>query len=394
MEEFVKSIKAFLYDRTTSPLFGAYATAWCCWNYRVIVAVLNGDTGLESKMKFIDDYFGVVTYQIGSNNYYVWGQVIHGILGPILLTLLYLFIYPLLAKPVYEHSLGKQKELREIKQSIENQRLLTVEESRKIMTEIEQVRYKAEKDVQERDDRIRVLVETVNALETKQLSVAVASTTEPAKLASNISFSLEDFSEQVQGRVAERPDGEFQLSQLFSKDDWKSLSLRSKNERGKLFRQMVERGDFVNVSLLKKGSGNQLIYLKKSASSSNELPKFEDMLTQKYSKDFSKSKDLPIDLIKKIATYFVNNNIGEEMYEVIYSMAYLERDIATSEFYEGFSPSLSQIEVDHILKKLKDKGIIGIGDFGKNRLSDKGKEIAVESGLTSFIKRLKKNRGE
>jgi len=58
MDDIFKSIKAFLYDRVASPLFGAFVTAWSIWNYRVISILLSdenelkGTEGLKNKQLF------------------------------------------------------------------------------------------------------------------------------------------------------------------------------------------------------------------------------------------------------------------------------------------------------------------------------------------------------
>lgn len=87
-----------------------------------------------------------------------------------MLTLSYIYIYPLLAKPVYEHSLKKQKALREIKQQEENNRLLSVEESREIYRQLSSLQAENLKETEDHAKQILALTQTINDLESQQPS--------------------------------------------------------------------------------------------------------------------------------------------------------------------------------------------------------------------------------
>lgn len=131
MHDILESIKAYLYDRSSSPLFGAFVLSWSAWNYRVIASVLSSDP-LSAKFAVIDKVFGSIDFGIAGNHFWLSGRLVNGFLIPLIATLFYIYVYPRLAKPVFEYSLNRQKELREIKQVAENDRLLTVEESREL----------------------------------------------------------------------------------------------------------------------------------------------------------------------------------------------------------------------------------------------------------------------
>lgn len=47
-EDTVKSIKAYLYDKTVSPLCGAFIVSWLLWNHRFVLAIIFGD-GIQEK---------------------------------------------------------------------------------------------------------------------------------------------------------------------------------------------------------------------------------------------------------------------------------------------------------------------------------------------------------
>lgn len=122
LEEFEKSVKATLYDRLASPLIGSYVTAWCVFNYKIILIILS-DLQYTQKSEYIDALFTPWW------NY----PVRYGI--PLLWSAFYIFAYPHAAKFVFRKWQKYIKAKRDIKHEIEGTRLLTLEESEAIRTE-------------------------------------------------------------------------------------------------------------------------------------------------------------------------------------------------------------------------------------------------------------------
>jgi len=122
----ITSIKATLYDRASSPLFGAFVLAWCIWNYRVIAILFSGED-INIQFAAIDHRFALLIVPYIN---FELGLILHGLLIPMGIALFYIFLYPRLSIPVYERSLEDQKELRRLKQEKEDNELLSVEESR------------------------------------------------------------------------------------------------------------------------------------------------------------------------------------------------------------------------------------------------------------------------
>lgn len=391
MDEAFKSIKAFLYDRAVSPLFSAYIAAWSAWNYRVIAALLDGDASFSEKMAFIDNYFGVVIYQINGQPHYVWGQVVHGIFGPILLTLVYLYIYPLVAKPVYEHSLSKQKELKDIKQKVENARLLTVEESRNLIKETEQLRFKANEEAKRFSERIAGLTETINSLESSQNSIPLSNTKGSLVEAEKPGVGTERFSNLVKNKVEALPDGEFELSGLFEKDEWNRLNVNTRKRYGKLFRELVDGGGIAGVNLNGKRSGNQIVYRKETKPSSALPSDFESELLKQYQLYKNVPENERANLTNKLVAYCVKNNISVDMFGILLPLVLAGGKINIIDLQQIVKNNLSNIEIDHVVKKLSDRGLVYRNDYEDLiSLTSEGNEMAVDSGLTRLEKELSK----
>jgi len=264
MNDIFKSIKVYLYDRSASPLFGAFIVAWSIWNYRIFIAVFTGsEKTTEEIFGQIDKLFSSFDFTLYSLSLNINGALYHGLIMPSLITLSYIYIYPLLSKPVYEHSLRKQKELREIKQQEENNRLLSVEESREIYRRMSDLQVEYSNDVDIYNKQISSLNQTIKDLEKETASEAKQSDKLKQTPFDDINDAdPEEFDGAIEKTLSSIKDGEFQLSNLFTGDQWASLNSSLKQAIGKRFKEKVMRGDFVGVKVARKGTGNQQIYTK------------------------------------------------------------------------------------------------------------------------------------
>lgn len=153
MEDAIKSIKAYLYDRESSPLTGAYFISWCIWNFKFLLIIFSSDP-VRTKFVNIESYIFEPSYFFGHSQWLgpVWVYFI-----PLTLALLYLVALPKFSRKIYEISLHNRKLLNETKQAIEDQELLTQEESRKIRREIRKIAEKYEEEIKQKDETISEL---------------------------------------------------------------------------------------------------------------------------------------------------------------------------------------------------------------------------------------------
>lgn len=117
LDDLTKEIKAQLYERVKSPLFGAFALSWVVWNYRVLVALVS-DLKFAEKMEFIDKAYPSALE-----------LSLHGALGPLVSAILFLWLYPYPARWMYSYWATQQKELKKVQQRIEDETPLTQEEA-------------------------------------------------------------------------------------------------------------------------------------------------------------------------------------------------------------------------------------------------------------------------
>lgn len=153
MEDAIKSIKAYLYDRESSPLTGAYLVIWCIWNFRLILIIFSGDP-ISIKFANIENYLFEPSYFIPKS---LWLGPLWVYLAPLILALIYLLVLPILSIKVYEQTLEFRLKLNEVKQKIENQELLSKEESIRIRKEIFRLSEEYEQQIEKKDVQINML---------------------------------------------------------------------------------------------------------------------------------------------------------------------------------------------------------------------------------------------
>lgn len=118
LDDLTKEIKAQLYERVKSPLFGAFAFSWVAWNYRALLAVLS-KMSFQEKIGYFDTLYPTFWHWLG-----------YCLAGPLLVAVLFLLAYPHPARWMYRYWANQHKELKKVQQSIEDETPLTQEEAR------------------------------------------------------------------------------------------------------------------------------------------------------------------------------------------------------------------------------------------------------------------------
>lgn len=152
-----KSIKAVLYERISSPLFGSFFVSWFLWNYKTILIILSS-LDVKKKISYIENCIYPDISEL----------FIHGFLGPFLSSVIFILIYPIPAKWVYRYWSNRQKELKEVKQQIEDKTPLTIEESREIRRELLNLESEHEIELDKKIteiDRLKEIITQNNAIQ-------------------------------------------------------------------------------------------------------------------------------------------------------------------------------------------------------------------------------------
>lgn len=182
MDEFIKSIKAQLYDRTTSPLSGAFIISWLIWNYKILFVLFSS---YDVHEKF--DYISTFLYPSISN------CITIGFVYPLLTTAFFIFAYPYPSKFVYWFSRNRQKELKLLRQTIEDETPLTLKESRDIRRNALQLEFEFGNELARKDNEISKLKEEIESLSVSapEESESTSSDNEPVKYTQEIEIQKE-----------------------------------------------------------------------------------------------------------------------------------------------------------------------------------------------------------
>lgn len=150
-DEIIKSVKANLYERATSPLLGTYVVAWCFWNFRFLLVLVSA-APYDQKLDYIQTHF--------FPDYWSYTHVF-GV--PLATTVLLIFAYPYPARFVYWFWRVQQKKLKEIRQKIEDETPLTQEEARQLRSQLWNLQTERDNEINTRDNTIRNLKEQLQA---------------------------------------------------------------------------------------------------------------------------------------------------------------------------------------------------------------------------------------
>ena len=154
VEDSIKSIKAYLYERSTSPLSGAFVISWIAWNYRFFMTLFSEGPPLE-KYRIIDQLI-----------FPDWTSILtQGILYPAATAAIYLLLYPIPALKVFEYSKRHQVRMNQRRKELDGEELLTKAESLHIRRQINDVETNYLKTLEEKDA-------VINDLE-KRLQIAI-----------------------------------------------------------------------------------------------------------------------------------------------------------------------------------------------------------------------------
>lgn len=156
--EIRKSVNATLYERTTSPLYGALIISWCIWNWRIIYLTLFVDKEQIYPFHKID----YILFNYWEAKYLIW--------YPLMSTIVLLTVMPLFAIGAYWLELWFTKKKVKWKEHSERDRRLTIEQAAALRNEIAETELRYSKRIETKEDDIDLLTVQVKQL-TEQLDL-------------------------------------------------------------------------------------------------------------------------------------------------------------------------------------------------------------------------------
>ena len=198
-KELSTSIKANLYERITSPLFGSIAISWLYFNWQSIVFMAMSDQKIEAKLKVFTEQYSDVhinfTYPI------VFGSLVA-------------LLYPIIAYVPFWVWEKVQHAQRNLKQSLSMSQQLTVEQSLLLRNELVDKEKQIKSIVSENQDTVRTLKSNISTLtkENSELYYKLSELTPPDPKADPSKIELTETEYQILNAHTGLKEGHVQIA--------------------------------------------------------------------------------------------------------------------------------------------------------------------------------------
>lgn len=155
ISELRTSVASILYERTSSPLFGAFSLSWLAWNWKIPYV-----TFFVSEHQLLTTKIEWITSNGGSLNTLLW--------YPLLSTVFLVLIVPFLSNGAYWVSIRFNKWRLDARHSIEKKTMLTLEQSLALREEILDSEKRLERLLEGKNKELKDLTEKIAHLESEK----------------------------------------------------------------------------------------------------------------------------------------------------------------------------------------------------------------------------------
>lgn len=193
LEEIIKSAQSHINERLSSPLMGSFVVSWSLWNYKFFVILFSSATVTQT-FKMIDAY-------IFPNS---WTLMLRGVLFPVLTATAYIFLYPYPAKFVYGFTRRRQKEINDLRQKIEDETPLTLEESRTIRAEVTRIENEHSQEIDRKNREIDRLKNEIKEHQSLQTAIVPSVTEQSSVTVEPSQMAILRLVEKLQGKALEK----------------------------------------------------------------------------------------------------------------------------------------------------------------------------------------------
>lgn len=308
VEDIIKSIKAYLYDKAVSPFLGSLTISWMVWNYRFLLIVFSSES-INRKFSLINELYS-----------WPWSYVLQGALLPLVTALFFIYGYPIFSVPIYRAYLANQKKLNDEKLKHHEGKILTYEQSRELIKRMNLQEAEYRKELSTLEDDKRALTEVISKYESsREGSLAFQVEKAMVNMFSDL-IRLKGGSDFLLSRFIG-----FMGSSIYSDDVIKQVESR--------FKKSVIKGEFSNIKIL-EDSDPPKYFLEPWENLPDFLDKKEQDILTSFAKNSADSLSLTL-IIKKSELHryqvkyaianLVNKNFlvkedSDDPYQEVYSL--------------------------------------------------------------------------
>lgn len=234
LKEISNSIRATLYQRVSSPLYGTYIFSWCLYNWAIFLPLLFGDESFDTRI----ETFRAALYSPESKFIY------STLLIPMLMTIVILCVQPILQRFLYIYTEWNRSEGLKKRDKFNSETMLTLEQSNELRASVQKVQqfhqevmknknieieeYKRQLDLKES------LNEKISKKNTDLIEASAAAESDKSTLSTEIA--------QSKTEIAQLTLKYERLAKTFSKQRKRQLALRY---------NLTPKGSYANDAFLK-----------------------------------------------------------------------------------------------------------------------------------------------
>lgn len=151
LDDITKSIKATLYERATSPLFGSFALSWIAWNYQLLFTLF-GEGDYDTKFSYIELFL-----------YPDWKCYLleNGFVYPFTTAVIIILVYPWPALGLFWYWRLMQVLQKKVQQRVEDEEPMTAKEAAELRKDYILMQTNLEKELDEYRFHNRTLKDTI-----------------------------------------------------------------------------------------------------------------------------------------------------------------------------------------------------------------------------------------
>lgn len=157
VEDTIKSIKLAINERLSGPAIPSFSISWLLWNYKFVMIMLSENT-ITTTLQLIEKHSFFGTFDI----------ILKGFFLPGITAAAYIFLYPYPERFINKIWRTHQMKLLEQRRQIEDEVLLTLEESRQFRSALRQQSSEHAEDIMVKNEEIAELKSEISNL-TKQI---------------------------------------------------------------------------------------------------------------------------------------------------------------------------------------------------------------------------------
>jgi hypothetical protein len=293
----MKEILEAIESRVRSPFLGYFSFSFVAINWKPIFYLFTSSTDVLERFSYFETNTSFVTL------------LVH----PLIISAVFALSYPWISL-IFIFASIKPIELKNGVQAESESKLLAkkkrLEFARSELLSAEEAELidRAKRDVElnkiEDDDVRKKLKEEIEGLRNER-----------DNLRGRDSPSESELEQVAKSALSNRADGQFQLSDLYTKDTWATLDNALKHKLGKQFKKKVDSDDYLGIVFTGRGTGNQAIYRKSSA---NRLTDAQEKTLRFFvglpdgeghtASDLANKTRLYLDKVRHIIDQLVSNN--------------------------------------------------------------------------------------